>query len=123
MPCAAFLLPGCWAYEQGACEITVVLSRDQGYRKRPSALTPLLKPWVKEMPGLYEAMVKRAETYNDALEFIANPPANCRINVIAPQENFPVSRLTTNPRKLDMGYQQGLSARTLGGVKGAGGRG
>jgi len=42
-------IPVRWAYEQGARDITVVLSRHQGYRKKPSALTPLLKPWVKDL--------------------------------------------------------------------------
>ncbi len=100
-------IPVRWAYEQGAREITVVLSRHQGYRKKPSTLTPLIKPWVKDMPGLYEAMLKRAEIYNDSLDFIANPPSDCQLRIIAPQEDFPVSRLTTNPGKLEAGYQQG----------------
>ncbi len=100
-------IPVRWAYEQGAREITVVLSRHHGYRKKPSALTPLIKPWVKDMPGLYGAMLKRAEIYNDSLAFIANPPEDCRLTVIAPQETFPVSRLTTNAKKLEQGYQQG----------------
>ena len=100
-------IPVRWAYQQGARDITVVLSRHQGYRKKPSALTPLLKPWVKEMPALYEAMRKRTDLYNESLEFIANPPDDCRVNVIAPESHFPVSRLTTNARKLQQGYQQG----------------
>nr|WP_255461752.1 patatin family protein [Alcanivorax sp. DP30] len=100
-------IPVRWAYEQGAREITVVLSRHQGYRKKPSALTPLLKPWVRDMPALYEAMVNRTDAYNDSLAFIANPPGDCRLTVIAPPEDFPVSRLTTNARKLEVGYQQG----------------
>ncbi|MGB2246095.1 MAG: patatin-like phospholipase family protein [Alcanivorax sediminis] len=100
-------IPVRWAYEQGAREITVVLSRHHGYRKKPSALTPLIKPWVKDMPGLYGAMLKRAEIYNDSLAFIANPPEDCQLTVIAPQETFPVSRLTTNAKKLEQGYQQG----------------
>ena len=100
-------IPVQWAYEQGARDITVVLSRHQGYRKKPSALTPLIKPWVKDMPALYDAMVKRTDVYNASLAFIANPPADCRITVIAPDEHFPVNRLTTNARKLEQGYQQG----------------
>lgn len=100
-------IPVRWAYEQGAREITVVLSRHQGYRKKPSALTPLIKPWVKDMAALYEAMLKRTAIYNDSLDFIDNPPADCRLTVIAPEADFPVSRLTTNARKLELGYQQG----------------
>ena len=106
-------IPVRWAYEQGARDITVVLSRHQGYRKKPSALTPLLKPWVKDMPGLYAGMLKRSQAYNDALDFIDNPPADCRLTVIAPGRDFPVSRLTTNGQKLEQGYWQGHQAASL----------
>ena len=106
-------IPVRWAYEQGARDITVVLSRHQGYRKKPSALTPLLKPWVKDMPGLYAGMLKRSQAYNDALEFIDNPPADCRITVIAPDRGFPVNRLTTNGQKLEQGYWQGHQAASV----------
>ena len=100
-------IPVRWAYEQGARDITVVLSRHQGYRKRSSALTPLLKPWVRDMPALYAAMVKRTDAYNQALDFFDNPPADCNLTVIAPQPDFPVNRLTTHAGKLERGYQQG----------------
>ncbi|MED5388926.1 MAG: patatin family protein [Pseudomonadota bacterium] len=103
-------IPVRWAYAQGARDITVVLSRHQGYRKKPSALTPLIKPWVKDMPALYDAMLRRSQTYNDALEFIDNPPADCRLTVIAPERDFPVNRLTTNGQKLESGYWQGHQA-------------
>lgn len=103
-------IPVRWAYEHGAREITVVLSRHQGYRKRSSALTPLLKPWVKGMPELYGAMRNRVEIYNQSLEFIENPPADCHLTVIAPGWDFPVNRLTTNLQKLEQGYHQGYQA-------------
>lgn len=106
-------IPVRWAYEQGARDITVVLSRHQGYRKKPSPLAPLLKPWVREMPGLYAGMRKRSQTYNDALAFIENPPGDCRLTVIAPDRGFPVSRLTTHGQKLEQGYWQGHQAASV----------
>ncbi|WP_287961838.1 patatin family protein [Alcanivorax sp.] len=103
-------IPVRWAYEQGARDITVVLSRPQGFRKRPSALTPLLKPWARDIPAFYEAMAKRTDVYNRALDFIDSPPDDCCLNVIAPPMHFPVNRLTTNVEKLQQGYQQGHRA-------------
>jgi predicted patatin/cPLA2 family phospholipase len=44
------------------------------------------------------------------LEFIQNPPDDCHLRIIAPPEDFPVSRLTTDLNKLDLGYQQGHRA-------------
>lgn len=103
-------IPVRWAYQQGARDITVVLSHPQGYRKRPSALTPLLKPWVRDFPALYDALLTRTDSYNESLDFIDNPPADCRVTVVAPDPHFPVNRLTTNGHKLDVGYQQGHRA-------------
>jgi predicted patatin/cPLA2 family phospholipase len=62
------------------------------------------------MPALYDALLKRTDSYNASLDFIDNPPADCRLTVVAPDPDFPVNRLTTNPQKLDMGYQQGHRA-------------
>lgn len=103
-------IPVQWAYQQGARDITVVLSRPQGYRKNVSRMHGLLRPLMKERPALFQAMQIRAKNYNAALDFIENPPEDCRVTVVAPPADFPVSRLTTNPVKLEQGYWQGHQA-------------
>ncbi|EKF76033.1 hypothetical protein A11A3_01025 [Alcanivorax hongdengensis A-11-3] len=103
-------IPVQWAYRQGARDITVVLSRPQGYRKRPDSLAPLLRPFMKDAPGVYHAMRRRAHVYNASLDFIASPPPDCRVRVVAPDEDFPVRRLTTDGARLARGYEQGRQA-------------
>jgi len=95
------------AYEQGAREITVILSRPEGYTKKTSPLSPLMNRILNPTAALSQAMQKRVERYNRSLEFIKNPPADCQITALYPPEDFPVSRMTVDKEKLDIGYAMG----------------
>lgn len=103
-------IPVMEAYKRGAKEITVILSQKPGYMKRPPKAPWLIRQLMKNTPHLADAMINRAEQYNETLEFINNPPHDCTVHVIAPEDNFAVGRLTTNKEKLDAGYQMGLRA-------------
>ncbi|ORT48562.1 phospholipase [Vibrio sp. qd031] len=107
-------IPVIKAYEMGAKEITVVLSRPLGYRKKPTKAGWLVKALLKQQPVLAQAMLRRAQNYNTAIDFIENPPADCKINVIAPPPEFRVGRLTTDVEILEEGYQMGVSAARAG---------
>jgi predicted patatin/cPLA2 family phospholipase len=106
------------AYDMGARDITVVLSRPRGYRKRqyPQAMLEGLQQRMQQRFGdeaqLLSAMMLRADDYNGSLEFIDKPPEDCRIRVIAPPPQFAVSRLTMNIDRLHQGYRMGLAAGT-----------
>lgn len=100
-------IPVIKAYEMGARDITVILSQPHGYRKRTSRFPSLMKPLFRRYPWLFTAVLSRASRYNQALDFIAKPPADCRIQVIAPPANFAVGRFCQNPAVLEAGYQAG----------------
>lgn len=100
-------IPVRYAYDKGARDITVVLSRPLGYRMRESR-TPWLANWLlKQHPALCMAVHSRYQRYNDALDFIANPPADCKVRIIAPDKRFNVGRFTRDLRKLDNGFKHG----------------
>ena len=101
------------AYEMGARDITVVLSRPLGYRKKAMNQSWLLEKAFGSHAQLLNAMLFRADDYNASLDFIASPPADCRIHVIAPPSEFAVSRLTMNQERLAAGYQMGIAAAAL----------
>lgn len=103
-------IPVIKAYEMGAREITVILSHPNGYCKGPSRAPWLIRRMLRDQPVLAEALIRRNETYNRAMDFIHNPPPDCRIHPIAPPEAFPVGRLTRNSEKLNTGYRMGLEA-------------
>ena len=98
------------AYEQGAREITVVLSRPLGYRKRAPRLPALHRYLLRETQALARASLSRHQSYNDAIDFIRQPPADCRIRVIVPPAGFRVGRMTTDKGRLEQGYQMGWQA-------------
>ncbi|EJL6325659.1 patatin family protein [Vibrio cholerae] len=101
-------IPVDFAYQQGARDITVILSRTVGYRKKPFYFSKLLGSMRKSNPELYKAMINRHAVYNKALDFISSPPSDCTVRVIAPPKSFPVSRFTTSKNVLNIGYRQGF---------------
>ncbi|WP_035479251.1 patatin-like phospholipase family protein [Aliagarivorans marinus] len=101
------------AYQMGAKRITVILSHPEGYEQAQTRYPWLMKRLFRQYPSLSRAILKRAESYNQALDFIANPPADCQVEVLAPPVEFDVSRLTMDLDKLNQGYQMGLQ---VGGV-------
>ncbi|GAA5523900.1 hypothetical protein Maes01_00449 [Microbulbifer aestuariivivens] len=103
-------IPVIRAYEMGARDITVVLSRPLGYRKRETPTPRFMKQLFQEHASLFEAVLGRAERYNRALEFIESPPKGCRVRVIAPHADFPVARFTRESALLEEGYRIGREA-------------
>jgi len=107
-------IPVIKAYDMGAREITVILSRPLGYRKKTSKASWFLRRMLADTPELARVMMQRADNYNQAIAFIENPPQDCRIHVIAPPAEFDVGRMTTDKKRLDTGYQMGLAAALAG---------
>jgi len=97
------------AYELGARDITVVLSQPLGFRKKEGQ-SWLLDKLFADSPALVEALHRRAADYNASLDFMHNPPSDCRVHVIAPPTEFAVSRLCMNEKKLNDGYAMGSVA-------------
>ncbi|KTF16642.1 patatin family protein [Pseudoalteromonas sp. H105] len=98
------------AYQMGATEITVILSQPLGYRKKRKKSSWFTKTLYKKHPELAKASLKRAEDYNESIDFINTPPSDCKIHIIAPPCDFKVGRMTTDMKKLAEGYQMGINA-------------
>lgn len=103
-------IPVIKAYEDGARDITVVLSRPPGYRKKPPKFAFVPRRLFRDYPALADASLRRAELYNATLSFIESPPPDCTIRVIGPPTEFAVGRLTRKPELLEQGYQEGHQA-------------
>ncbi|USD67847.1 patatin family protein [Vibrio sp. SCSIO 43136] len=98
------------AYRRGARDITVILSHPLSYNMAKTKSPWLLKTLFAKHPNVAQAMLSRAENYNQSLEFLRNPPADAKVRVIAPPENFPVKRLTRKRNLLEQGYEMGKKA-------------
>ncbi|NDW15526.1 patatin family protein [Alteromonas genovensis] len=100
-------IPARQAYAMGARDITVILSQPPGFTK-PELKSPwLLEKMYREQPELLRTLINRSKTYNETLHFLTNPPADCKIHIIAPDASFSVKRLTMDKKKLLRGYAQG----------------
>jgi predicted patatin/cPLA2 family phospholipase len=98
------------AYNMGARDITVVLSRPRGYRKKPASSQWMMERLIgynSSNSQLLSAMLFRSDDYNASLDFIDNPPDDCIVHVIAPPPEFNVSRLTMKLDRLTAGYEMG----------------
>ncbi len=103
-------IPVIEAYRRGARDITVVLSKPLGFHKPETKVSWLIKSMFHDHPAFADAVIKRAQRYNAALDFINHPPKDCKITVIAPNNDFQVGRLTRNLDKLEHGYAMGKEA-------------
>ncbi|PMP09262.1 patatin family protein [Vibrio breoganii] len=100
------------AYRRGARDITVILSHPLSYSMPESNSHWLMKRLLSDNPMVAETLKTRANRYNQALDFIRFPPADAKIRVIAPPEDFPVKRLSRKHAVLESGYQMGVNAGT-----------
>ena len=66
--------------------------------------------FTKQYPNLAHALKVNAATYNASLDFIKNPPANCRITQICPPTRLKVKRDTIDHSLLKEGYQVGVKS-------------
>lgn len=103
-------LPVIEAYRRGARDITLLRSVPASFRQERMRFPVMLKPWLAEHPRLLAAVIGRDRKYNRALEFAENPPPGCRVQQIAPPEDFAIGRFTRVLAKLNEGYAQGLQA-------------
>ncbi|SEN59693.1 Predicted phospholipase, patatin/cPLA2 family [Mesobacillus persicus] len=85
----------------------VVLTRNEGYLKKPSKFHFLVKRKYPQYEGLREAMAKRYQVYNDTLSYLTEEERNGNVLIIRPTEPLEVGRMERNPAKLEKLYLLG----------------
>lgn len=102
------------AIEAGYKKFVVVLTRNEGYRKKDSVPKLLLKAWYGQYPKLWEAMQNRPKLYNEQLERIEQMERDGNLIIIRPEKPLEIARLSIKPDKLlelhDHGVECGLAA-------------
>ena len=102
-------IPVMEAYKRGARDIVVIRSQMKGYRKNNSKGTGILNLLFMNYPEFGKAFMQRASTYNAAIDFIENPPDDCRIVEVCPPATFATKRTTTNKEILLKDYQVAIN--------------
>lgn len=85
----------------------VVMTKEQGYVRKPATQLGLIKARYLKYPKVYELMKNRHERYNDSLTFIEECRQKGLAMVIRPQKPSDVGRVETDVRKLRALYEQG----------------
>ena len=101
-------IPFEWMAARGCDKLIVVLTREEGYRKTPmnGALLRLLR---RKYPAIARRLAARHTDYNRALEELERWQAEGRAFVIRPSVKTPISRIETDPEKLQQVYDLGLA--------------
>lgn len=107
-------IPVEYALSQGFTDITVVLTRNRGYRKSEKP-NPFLRLFYRKYPELQKAIANRNKEYNRTMTLIEQLEDEGKITVIRPLRHIEVTRMekdTTKLRRLyDEGYSLGHSVR------------
>lgn len=85
----------------------VVLTQPLGFVKQRTKLMPLFKTLMRKYPAIVDAMARRHEMYNRQLEYLRQEEKKGNTLLIYPLEKLPISRVESNPEKLQEIYDMG----------------
>lgn len=86
----------------------VILTREEGYRKGPNSMMPLIRLRYPRSKAFTGKMADRYIRYNETLEFLEREEAAGHIFLIRPQKKVEVGRIEKDRTKLEVLYQAGL---------------
>ncbi|MBE6236645.1 MAG: patatin family protein [Bacteroidales bacterium] len=105
-------IPVEYVHAQGFKDITVILTRNRGYRKceKPN---PFLRLFYRKYPKLQDAIANRNREYNRTMDLIEHLEEEGKITVIRPLKPIEVDRMEKDTAKLrqlyNEGYELGIS--------------
>ena len=97
------------AFEMGAREIVIIRTYEQTFVRKTKLENYIAAFATRSYPQLAKALKENTTTYNSALEFIDNPPDDCKIIQICPPQRLSTKRATTNVNTMKADYQIGIS--------------
>lgn len=90
--------------EDGNTKNIVVLTKEEGYRRKPSTLRYAIKHKYRKYPALYENMAKRHVIYNETVTFLERKQRDGEVFVIRPKKPLGIGRVEKNLKKLNEIY-------------------
>jgi predicted patatin/cPLA2 family phospholipase len=93
--------------EDGNQRNVIILTRNKGYRKKPTRGSFILKRMYKDYDYLVESINNRFKTYNETLDYIEELEEKNQVFVIRPSQQLEVGRLEKNKNKLENLFNQG----------------
>lgn len=100
-------IPYKWMHSQGYDKLVVILTQDKAYRKTPMPRLPL-KLLQRSYPQIARQLQHRHETYNNALDLLAQWEKEGKAFVLRPSEPIHIHRTERAPQKLQQVYDLGV---------------
>ena len=97
------------AYEMGAREIVVIRTYEKAFIRKTKLENYIAAFATRAYPQISKALKYNSATYNSSLEFINNPPCDCKITQICPPQRLSTKRATTNVNTMKADYQIGMN--------------
>lgn len=85
----------------------VIMTKEVGYRRKPSSMTSLIKLRYRKYPKVYELMKNRHTVYNETLDFIEEQVKKGSTFLIQPRKASEVGRIEKDRVKLKALYEEG----------------
>ena len=95
------------AMEDGNRKNVVVLTKEEGYVRKPASALGLMKMRYHKYPKVYELMAKRHVAYNETLRYLELAQAEGRAFVIRPKQTNEIGRIEKDRAKLEALYEIG----------------
>ena len=103
-------IPAKKAYNLGAKKIIIVRTYEKSFSRTNKIENYIAALFISKYPKLSKALVRHSKTYNECLDFIKNPPNDCKIIQICPPNRLKVKRDTIDHNILKEGYQLGINS-------------
>ena len=95
------------AYEMGAKKIIVIRTYEKKFTRKLKLENYIGALLTKKYPKLRKALLDHDKTYNQALDFINNPPKDCEIVQLCPPKKLNSKRDSKNIEILKEDYKLG----------------
>ncbi|MCQ6265398.1 patatin family protein [Fictibacillus sp. WQ 8-8] len=86
----------------------IVLTQNEGYRKRKTKMEWLARRVYQSQPGMSDVLLNRYKHYNETLDYIEELEKKNEVFVIRPKQKLDVGRAERNPVKLHALYERGI---------------
>lgn len=95
------------ALKEGCDKVIVVLTRERDYIKRTDESARIAAALYRRYPNIAKALKNRAERYNASIKRLKQLEKDGKIFVIAPDTTHGIGRTETDPKKLELLYEEG----------------
>jgi predicted patatin/cPLA2 family phospholipase len=96
------------AFRDHLKRVVVILTRPEGYRKKVSRASSLIRIVYRKYPNMVKSFLERTERYNRTLDELEQLEKEGRVFIIRPESALKVARIENDPEKLKNVYDEAV---------------